>query len=1535
MPSPAPASRRSWPFRASILAFCYLLLLPAPPATAAATAAAGTTAVHAPAAWLSGGVARMLTTAMGRRPTPDREQQGTDSGRRPADLLPAGTTVRTDPAYGTPRRIRFAAPFKPVRLPQGALREPQRAAETVARAFLRDNGILLRLRRPLDELVQSWHEQDDLGFHHIRYRQQYRGIPVWPAALTLHLDGQAALLSMDGRYAPTPERLVTTPAVPADQARQAALEAAGAPDGTSADPPELIIYMPAEGGPLRLAWKTRVRLALDTVLLTVIDAATGAVLTQYNEVTRANVQGQGTDLTGKRRTINVWEASGTYYLVDTSKDMYDAAASQPPEIAKTKGAFIVLDAHNRPPTNNPQRLETESLTQITASSPNGPWLADGVGVSWALSAVYDFYKQRFNWTSYDNQGGTLTAVVRLGQNYANAFMATDMKLMAFGDADHYATLDIIGHEFQHGVTGSTARLVYRDQSGAINEALSDIFGELIQDFATGSTDWTSGTDASDAGVKRSMKEPHAHTITGLGPYPASMREYYRVDFDNGGVHINHTIISHAFYLLAEGLDDPAGKLDAGRIFFRALRYHLTQNAQFVDVRLACVAAAEEIWAADTATRDRMIARIKEAFDRVEVLEAAATPKAPAPRQPVQGSDALVYVASYYDDWGFYQGDYLAACENGSCQWLSQYPVRPSRPAVSGDGSLALFVNKDYDLCMVPTDGQVWEECLGYSGTVASVAMSPDATRFAFVLLDPLSGEPEDKITVLTCQADGSSCSDPKQYNLMAPVLDGGFAVDLVAQADALAFSGDGRYLFYDAYNVLSLKDGSKVGAWSIYALDLATERVFSVVPPAPGIDTGFPALARTTDHVMVFDAYDPATDRSAVTVMDLETGTQRQVATVPGQGIPGFNGDDTLVVYTNNGAIYARALTGFIPSGEPSLQKENAAFGVVFRRGTYTPPAPELSVTPQGVDFGDTPVGGTTQKTLTLGNTGTADLQVTGLAVTGTDKAAFQVLPGGCIGQTLRPGGNCVVRVVFSPQGGGSMTASLAVSSTAAAAAANVPLSGTAVPQPPGDTNQDNKADLADALRTLRFLTGGPAPAAFADANGDRRLGLEEAAAALRAAGQGAGSTGGGTTGDGSTGGGSTGGGSTGGGSTDGGTTGETNPPPVSHTITATTEGSGTIAPAGTVTVTQGADKTFTATPAAGNHLVDLVVDGVSQGAQTTYTFTNVQADHTIVARFAPDQPQAGSISEQDLLGLAFGGKADLADMTGELLEVTARAVWTASELTGSPTFTGTLTQQSTTTSFTYTPSPQDRLVVRFSTGKQLEIRADTSRFTGYTDGTVDDFLLSHQMAFTITGPDGLDLQVSSTTTPGEPVDAIYTQPLISWQRQIRGVLPVATGLAATVDLTITGSLARSDPGASRIFSLRQERVKGTATVAGASITVDSASKVEFSHDANTNIEVYATTITVQGMATSGADTYTFDNCRVFFIKASSMNPEAATGFAVSEAEKWQVAGTVRKNGQVFGTLQFDKQPTSGDPIGPAVVLKTATGNVELLRTIR
>ena len=74
---------------------------------------------------------------------------------------------------------------------------------------------------------------------------------------------------------------------------------------------------------------------------------------------------------------------------------------------------------------------------------------------------------------------------------------------------------------------------------------------------------------------------------------------------------------------------------------------------------------------------------------------------------------------------------------------------------------------------------------------------------------------------------------------------------------------------------------------------------------------------------------------------------------------------------------------------------------------------------------------------------------------------------------------------------------------------------------------------------------------------------------------------------------------------------------PITYAITATSGANGSVSPSGTATVNHGSDKSYTITPVAGFHVVDVLVDGASVGAVTTYTFTSVTAMHTISATFA------------------------------------------------------------------------------------------------------------------------------------------------------------------------------------------------------------------------------------------------------------------------------------------------------------------------------
>ncbi len=153
----------------------------------------------------------------------------------------------------------------------------------------------------------------------------------------------------------------------------------------------------------------------------------------------------------------------------------------------------------------------------------------------------------------------------------------------------------------------------------MNEAMSDIFGEAVEAFVRGQCDWLKGADMNM--VMQNYADPNSvQQIQGL-PNPARMSEYAQMSEDNGGVHINSSIINHAFYLLAEGMNNSVGIGSASAIFYRANTTHLTQGSQFVDCRLACIVSAEELFGAGSAE----VAATTAAFDAVEIFDDGATP----------------------------------------------------------------------------------------------------------------------------------------------------------------------------------------------------------------------------------------------------------------------------------------------------------------------------------------------------------------------------------------------------------------------------------------------------------------------------------------------------------------------------------------------------------------------------------------------------------------------------------------------------------------------------------------------------------------------------------------------------------------------------------------------------------------------------------------------------------------------------------------------------------------------------------------------
>ncbi len=152
-----------------------------------------------------------------------------------------------------------------------------------------------------------------------------------------------------------------------------------------------------------------------------------------------------------------------------------------------------------------------------------------------------------------------------------------------------------------------ARLVYRDQSGALNESLSDVFGSLVKQRKLGHTaqqaDWIIGAGLFTSNVNgqgiRSMSTPgtaYDDPVLGKDPQPGHMNDFKNVDYDNGGVHINSGIPNHAFYIVANEIGGHAWE-KAGNIWYVALRDRLRAKSDFQDAANMTYAVARQLFGA--------------------------------------------------------------------------------------------------------------------------------------------------------------------------------------------------------------------------------------------------------------------------------------------------------------------------------------------------------------------------------------------------------------------------------------------------------------------------------------------------------------------------------------------------------------------------------------------------------------------------------------------------------------------------------------------------------------------------------------------------------------------------------------------------------------------------------------------------------------------------------------------------------------------------------------------------------------------------
>ncbi|MFC0844044.1 M4 family metallopeptidase [Streptomyces noboritoensis] len=245
-----------------------------------------------------------------------------------------------------------------------------------------------------------------------------------------------------------------------------------------------------------------------------------------------------------------------------------------------------------------------------------------------LGTTHDFYHEVFNRNSIDDRGMRLDGYVHFSAKYNNAFW--DGQQMVFGDGDgevftdFTGSLDVIAHELTHGVTENTAGLAYHDQSGALNESISDVFGSLVKQWfrkeSADTADWLIGpevfTPGIDADALRSMKAPgqaYDNALFGKDPQPDHMSRFVHLPDtergDNGGVHINSGIPNKAFYLTAIGIGGFAWEA-AGLIWYEALKAS-TAETQFQDFADTTYQKAEALYGAGSAEQLAVLAAWQE------------------------------------------------------------------------------------------------------------------------------------------------------------------------------------------------------------------------------------------------------------------------------------------------------------------------------------------------------------------------------------------------------------------------------------------------------------------------------------------------------------------------------------------------------------------------------------------------------------------------------------------------------------------------------------------------------------------------------------------------------------------------------------------------------------------------------------------------------------------------------------------------------------------------------------------------------------
>ncbi len=448
-----------------------------------------------------------------------------------------------------------------------------------------------------EEFKQLKSETDKIGYTHEKFQQYYKGIKVENGVYIVHSKNNA-IESMNGEFKNI-EEIDITPLIPLEKATELAKSFINAEQYLEDNPmefaPELVIVEHTQGKhpedvqELVLAYKIDVYATKPLSRHFIyVDAQTGEVVHTNALIKNVTATGNAATRYSGTKSISTDSYNSSYRLRDY-----------------TRGNGIITYNCKRSTSYTSAVDFTDYDNNWTAAEYNNSAKDNGaLDAHWAAMVTYDYFSQIHGRSSFDGNGALIKTYVHYDSNYDNAFW--NGSVFTFGDGSSFdilTSLDVFGHEFGHAVCSNTCNLTYSGESGALNEAFSDIWGCAIEyHYAPEKDTWLMGEDLGTA--LRSISNPKSKNL------PDTYKGTYWVtsSSDNYGVHTNNGPFCYWFYLISEG---GSGTNDNGKTYsvtaigiekaekiaYRIESVYMTSSSNYANARTYAIQAAKDLYGA--------------------------------------------------------------------------------------------------------------------------------------------------------------------------------------------------------------------------------------------------------------------------------------------------------------------------------------------------------------------------------------------------------------------------------------------------------------------------------------------------------------------------------------------------------------------------------------------------------------------------------------------------------------------------------------------------------------------------------------------------------------------------------------------------------------------------------------------------------------------------------------------------------------------------------------------------------------------------